>query len=580
MERTEDIMHHAEMVATLDDVAEQGVESAAHNEVEEVASKEGAENSPATSFTSTETPSTTGEIVPEMADEMSQAEEPHIGEEFDDENEGDFDGELDDGGSDGEVNDEGKDNIDSEFDEVFAQSEQQGIEQLGWMDKLEKNNSGESEETLKNCELIFENDQALIGLFGKNLFTERTELIKNPPWKRPWSTQAVKDPGKSALWQSDSAVPEFQNSDLSELHVYMSRKYDFNKQKYIDEAVDMFSARNCFHPVRDYLESLQWDGEPRVDTLISDYFGVQQSDYLRGVTRKTLIAGVKRVYEPGCQFDYALTLYGPQGCGKTSFWANLGGRWYTEMPVNIGTKDALQTFQGAWLVEMGELAALSSVSVEKYKSVLTRRVDRYRKHFEKLIESHPRQCVIVGTTNRPDFLRDWTGNRRFWIVDVTSKAKPKKSVWTDLPKEADQIWAEAKHLYDMGAEQLFLDGKLAEEAEKIQKSFMSYDPMRDAIEEYLARLLPTNWRSMTPHQHVEWLKNPSNVGTVKRTTVCLKEILYEALGETDAKPGRKVLNEIAATVTTICNASGERWHRPVKSKRITGYEKQKYFELY
>ena len=218
----------------------------------------------------------------------------------------------------------------------------------------------------------------------------------------------------------------------------------------------------------------------------------------------------------------------------------------------------------------------------KYKAVISRSEDRYRMHYEKLIESHPRQCIFVGTTNRPDFLKDNTGNRRFWVVDVTSKQTPKKSVWAELPREADQIWAEAKALYDKNNELLFLDGALAKEAEQLQNGFMTYDPMRDAIEQYLARLLPEDWEKMTPQQHVSWLKDSDNIGTVKRTRVCLKEIVKEALGGIVTNPNRKVLSEIAAIVCTITYEDGERWHKPEHQRqaRIPCYGKQRIFERY
>jgi len=472
------------------------------------------------------------------------------------------------------------------YEEIFGGSSQALSapvpESLKWMESLEMNKKGDMEQSRYNCELIFMNDPELDKLFGMNTFTEKTELLKETPWDRPLSNPVVRESGKSLLWQPDSSEPEFTNTDLLELYAYMSRTHGFEKEKIIDECVTMFAKRNSFHPVRQYLDGLSWDGKPRIDTLLSDYFGIEQTEYLRAVMRKTLIAAVKRVSEPGCQFDSVLTLYGPQGCGKSSFWNNLAGRWYSDLPVSIGTKDALQSFQGAWLIELGELAALNSTSVEKYKAVITRKEDRYRRHYEKLIESHPRQCIFVGTTNRPDFLKDMTGNRRFWVVDVTSKQTPKKSVWVNLPREADQIWAEAKALYDKDNEPLFLDGALAKEAEQLQNSFMTYDPMRDAIELYLARSLPQNWGNMTPEQHVVWLKDSDNIGTAKRTHVCLKEIIKEALGEIVTNPNKKVLNEIAAIVSTITYDNGERWHKPEHQRqaRIPGYGKQRIFERY
>ncbi len=549
MERTEDITNHAGMEAALGDVAGQSVESASQGKVGAVGSAESAVASHDSVSQSVGTEVGKGEPALSGHTETHQADTSNAG-------------------------------VDAEYDGFFEAEphamSKDGSDPLKWMDRLEKKKSGETLETLKNCEEIFMNDKALINLFGKNIFTEKTEFLRDTPW-RPLPKPAS---GKSALWQQDTPELEFRNTDSPEFYTYMSKKYDFNKQKLIDQCVSMFAARNPFHPVRDYLDNLEWDQQNRIDTLFSDYFGLKQTDYLRFLMRKTLVAAVKRICQPGCQFDSMLTLYGPQGCGKSSFWANLAGRWYSDLPVSIATKDALQTFQGAWIIEMSELAALNATNVEKYKAVLTRRDDRFRKHFEKEVESHLRQCIFVGTTNRPDFLKDNTGNRRFWVVDVTPKEQPKKSIWTDLPREADQIWAEAKMLYDTNAETLFLEGPLAEEAARIQDSFMAYDPMRDAIEQYLARPITEDWWSMTPRQHLLWLKDSDNVGTVKRTQVCLKEITYEALSEIVPNPNKTVLNEISAIVTSIACDNGERWHRPEHSRRIQGYGKQKYFELY
>lgn len=194
--------------------------------------------------------------------------------------------------------------------------------------------------------------------------------------------------------------------------------------------------------------------------------GAENTPYVRAVTRKTLVAAVARIYEPGVKFDSVLVLNGPQGCGKSTFFAKLGREWYSDSLTISDMKDgktAAEKLQGYWLLELGELAGIKKVDVETVKSFVTRTDDKYRQSYGTTVESHPRECVIVGSTNSEGgFLRDVTGNRRFWPVHVTGKGKYRG--WDLTPETVDQIWAEAISIYKDG-EELYLN-TLASMAEK------------------------------------------------------------------------------------------------------------------
>ena len=216
--------------------------------------------------------------------------------------------------------------------------------------------------------------------------------------------------------------------------------------------------------MRDYLESLVWDGMPRLDTLLIDYLGADDTPYVRAATRKTLTAGVARIYEPGVKFDSILVLNSPQGVGKSTLFAKLGGKWFSDSLTISDMKDktAAEKLQGYWILELGELAGIRKVDVETVKSFISRTDDKFRQSYGTTVESHPRNNVIVGFTNSESgFLRDITGNRRFWPVHVPGGSA--QTVFALTQSMVDQLWAEVIIKYRAG-EELFLTGATAAQA--------------------------------------------------------------------------------------------------------------------
>ena len=352
----------------------------------------------------------------------------------------------------------------------------------------------------------------------------------------------------------------------------MERLYGLTGKDRIFDAVNVVAQEHSFHPVRDYLNGCEWDGVKRVDTLLIDYLGADDTPYTRAVTRKTLVAAVARIYKPGCKFDYMLTLRGRQGLGKSAFIAKLGGAWFSDTFTTMQGKDAYEQVQGVWIMEVGELAGMRKAEAETIKLYISKQVDRFRPAYGRRLQEFPRQCVFIGTTNETQFLRDTTGNRRFWVVDTPND--PTHDMWDELtPETIKQIWAEAVELYNAG-EKLYLPKSLEKVAREVQESYEEENPRAGIVADYLQRLLPTNWDDMDSYTRREWLEASTEDGTVKRTSVCTLEIWVEALGGNPDRIDRYAAKEIRDIM-----AGFPEWRHQGNSK-ITRkpYGRQRYYE--
>ena len=338
--------------------------------------------------------------------------------------------------------------------------------------KLEIDLTGEIKDTLNNIVKILRNDKNLHGI-AYNKHKDMLDVKGKLPWirlKEGWN-----------------------DSDLASLKIYLEKKYNIWSPAKLKDALLAVATERAFHPVIDYLENLEeWDGKERLETLLIKYLGAEDNAYTREVTRKTLVAAIARVYEPGVKFDSVLILNGKQGMGKSTLFSKLGGKWFSDNLTLEDMKDktAAEKLQGFWIMELGELAGMRKAEVENVKSFITRTDDKYRASYGVNVESHPRQCIIVGTTNnKGGFLRDVTGNRRFWPVTVDPD-KALSSPW-DL-EDVDKIWAEALYVYKQG-EELYLKGEVLEIASKEQSEAMESDDREGLVREYLNKLLPNNW---------------------------------------------------------------------------------------
>lgn len=378
--------------------------------------------------------------------------------------------------------------------------------------KLKRDRKGNPESDVFNCLLVLKQDPALKGKIRLDEFAHRLVVIDDLPWR-----------GKDE-------TPYWTDTDDACLRNYFATKYLIKGKGIIDDALQEVTQDNKFHPVREYLRGITWDGECRVDTLFIDYIGAEDTEYIRAVTRKWMCGAVARVMDPGVKFDTAIVLYGSQGLGKSLILERLGRKWFNNSLVDIKTKDALEQIQGSWIVELAELAPTYKNDNEIVKAFISRTSDRFRSPYGRRTEEYPRQCVFAGSTNNLMFLKDRTGNRRFWPITGDKDRKTKHS-WELSKDDIDQLWAEAYHYWSEG-EPLVLEGELEEEALRIQLSHTEGGELVGLIEEYLDMLLPDNWESLDIIDRRDYIRNygdDDHCGSVQRERVCALEIWCEVM---------------------------------------------------
>lgn len=388
-----------------------------------------------------------------------------------------------------------------------------------WKAALELDRQGRVKDTLDNLVLAVRKDERL-GTVAFNLHRDGIDAGEGLPWKQ--------------------IKPGWNDSDFASLKVYLNRKYGVYSPAKTKDALMAVASERAYHPVKEYLDHLPaWDGVRRVDTLLTDYLGAEDSEYARAVIRKTLVAAAARIYRPGTKFDSVLILNGPQGIGKSTLFAKLAGGWFSDSLTltDMRDKSGPEKLQGYWILELGELAGMKKTDVETVKSFLSRVDDKYRASYGLNVESHPRQCVIVGSTNTENgFLRDITGNRRFWPVRVNGQSV--KKPWQITKEEVVQIWAETKKMYEAG-ELLYLEGEVAVMAVSEQSEAMETDDREGLVRCYLDKLLPENWSGMSLYERRNFLNGnefdeEQRTGTVQRTLVCNMEIWCECFGRESA----------------------------------------------
>ncbi|MBH5303495.1 virulence-associated E family protein [Corynebacterium ulcerans] len=346
-----------------------------------------------------------------------------------------------------------------------------------WLDTLTTKKNGDIEDTLDNFIRIFTHDPR----------------YNHISWNEHAGHIQVQDPNALPWKQLKTGWTE---NDDAQLKASISENYhSLYSPNRMHDALTATATARAFHPVRDYFNNLPpWDGIPRLDALLIDYLGAEDTDYVRAVTRKTLIAAIRRTFKPGTKFDHVLTTAGPQGIGKSTIWAKLAGQWFSDNLTISDMKDnktAAEKLAGNLIVEISELAGMRKTEAEPVKGFISRTEDKYRPSYGRTVETYPRQCVIVGTTNAEDgFLRDNTGNRRWWTVHVTGNA-PLKAHAMDHTT-IDQIWAEAKHMEKKG-ESLYLTGALLQAAQQAQADSVESDDRTGLVAEYLEKSIPNNW---------------------------------------------------------------------------------------
>ena len=430
-----------------------------------------------------------------------------------------------------------------------------------WISKLSIGIDGAIENTSKNLEIILENDKNLQG-FAYNELSNRVEVIGRVPWDRP------KD---NRFWRE---------ADESQLRLYIDKKYIEFKERNFEVAFNAIVDNRRFHPVRDYLDSLpKWDGVKRVEEVFIKFLSADDNDYTRAITKKTFAACVARAYHPGTKFDSIPVLDGAQGIGKSTLIKYLAGEEFFSDNLSLtdmNDKTAAEKIQGNWLIEIGELSGMKKADIEKVKSFVSTTDDKYRASYGRVVESHPRQCVIFATVNGDGrgYLRDITGNRRFWIVKCNQTLQ--KRMWDENDKNyRDQFWSEAKEIYESG-EELYLEGNLLDIATDYQNEALEQDERVGIVEQYLNRLLPTNWHEMDLYKRRSFLNGDDFIcekGTIQRTEVSNAEIWCECFGKSQSDLKSSDSYQLAAIMKQIGG-----WERTSSIKKQPIYGRQKIYK--
>lgn len=333
-----------------------------------------------------------------------------------------------------------------------------------WRHELQTNDKGKPEGSAINIATALELAPELAGIVGFDEFQQQTLLNKAPPWqrgrfeRRPWSDA---DDTELLLWLQHNGLPCRAVTTVA-------------------DTARMVARRHGFDPLTDYLNSLKWDGSPRLASWLTTYLDAQPSKLNRAIARAFLISAVARGLRPGCQADHVLCLESSQGEGKTETVRTLGGEWTQENLPDMHTKDGIAALAGAWFVELSELAAMSRSEVEAVKSFISRRVDRFRPAYGRHVVEQPRRCVFVATTNESHYLRDRTGNRRFWPVRCG------RVDLDALREDRDQLFAEAVEAYRNGEAWHFTEPEIIRAAEAEQLARVEHDPWLAEIAAFIA----------------------------------------------------------------------------------------------
>ena len=421
-----------------------------------------------------------------------------------------------------------------EIDRMLDKELSYSIEQVKRM--LSMDEKGRIFQSIDNCMLILQYDPILSHAICYNDLTGKIDITKDLGW------------GKS-----DSGG--IRDVDENQIEWYMERTYGIRNYPAIGKALNIIASQNHFHPIKDYLEALEWDGVSRIAEVLPKYLGAEKWDYTTEVMTLLMQAMIHRLYEPGCKFEIMVCLVGGQGAGKSTLFRLLAikDEWFSDDISRLGDENVYRRLQGHWLLEMPEmLGTVNAKTVEEIKAFLSRQKDNYKVPYERHPEDRPRQCVFVGTSNTLDFLPlDRTGNRRFAPIMIHAE-QVEKHILADEKESRDyimQLWAEMMVLYrSTKYHKLKLSSATEEYLKNMQKEFMPEDTKVGIIQ--------------------EWLDN------CEEDYVCSLMIYREALKHEYEEPKQYEIREI----NDIMNHSVEGWvkapqHRFKEYGRQTGWRR-------
>lgn len=397
---------------------------------------------------------------------------------------------------------------------------------------------GDVAQKFENYVIVLLRDPLFQNAIKTNLMTDRIEIVRNVGWSR-----------------SGTALSDI---DLRYIRFYLEKQYDLVNPKTIQEALELVANEQKFHPICELLESLEWDGTERIKNTLHHFFGVIADEYAYEVLKLFLIGCIKRVYEPGCKFDYMLCLVGGQGAGKSSFFRLLAisNDWFSDDLKKLDDDNVFRKMQGHWIIEMSEMLSIGKAdSTDEIKSFLSRQKETYKTPYDRFPKDRPRQCVFGGTTNRQDFLPlDRTGNRRFLPVLVDMENAETHILANEAESRAYimQVWAEAMVLFQNNDYEMKFPEQLEEQLLAIQKECMPDDSMAGKVQLYLDKY------------------------TGKY--ICSTQIFEDALEKSDYKMPDKTRDEIFHNINDVMNNSVIGWKKCKSQKRLKGYGQQRAWE--
>ena len=400
---------------------------------------------------------------------------------------------------------------------------------------LDTTEKGGVRNSIKNCLTVFQHDPLLSGAIAYNLLTDRTDIVKPIVYDRSPSSSMT-------------------DTDMKYIRLYLEENYDLTSEKKIIDAADLAAHQNSYHPVRDFLNSLTWDGTERIRYCLHHFLGAEADEYTFQVLRLFLLGAIHRAFRPGCKFEVMLCLVGGQGAGKSTFFRLLAGKdeWFSDDLRKLDDENVYRKLQGHWIIEMSEMIATANAkSIEEIKSFLSRQKEVYKIPYETHPADRLRQCVFGGTSNAMDFLPlDRSGNRRFLPVQVCPEQAEVHILEDEAASRAylQQVWAEAMTIYRAGGWKLTFSPEMVRYLKEHQKDFMPEDTKAGMIQAFL----------------------DSYAGD----TVCSKQLYKEALNHAFDEPKQWEIREI----NEIMNQCVTGWTYFSNPRSFAGYGRQKGWE--
>ena len=403
---------------------------------------------------------------------------------------------------------------------------------------LETTEKGGVRQSIRNCLTVFQRDPLLSGAIAYNILTDRKDIIKPIGFHR--ESTALND------------------TDMKYLLLYLEETYGLTNEKKIDNAIGIVANENKYHPIRDYLNTLVWDGTERIRFCLRHFLGADADDYTYEALKLFLLGAISRAFQPGCKFEIMLCLVGGQGAGKSTFFRLLAVRdeWFSDDLRKLDDDNVYRKLQGHWIIEMSEMIATANAkSIEEIKSFLSKQKETYKVPYETHPADRLRQCVFAGTTNRQDFLpRDRTGNRRFIPVPVDAELAEVHILDNEEESRAyiDQLWTEAMTIYNSGNYKLAFSPAMQETLQAHQQDFMQEDAQAGMIYAFLEDYTGDR--------------------------VCSRQLYAEALGNTNipAEWETRAICEIMNTGISRGDIQG--WQAHKTAKRYPKYGVQKGWE--